>query len=178
MKRAYLLFLAALLFLANGRPLGADWGKRSLQQLTESASLIVEARVAEVTSKMEVVKGRNRIFTYVTLVLAKEFKGHHSNDKLTVRMRGGKVGNRVGWSSTFMKTTEGEEAIFFLARDENAYWKIFSASGKLQISAKDGIRQIDTSLLRNDEYGQYGVGSKTHYLEIEQRIHAYLSESR
>ena len=175
-KLCYTLTLVALFVYAV--PSKADWGKRRLQEMTNSASLIVEAQVVKVSSKIEEVKGRSRIFTYVTLLVQKEFKGRAPDKTVTVQISGGKVGDRVAWSSTFVKATEGEEAIFFMVEDEDAHWKILSPSGKLRIEPVGGIRRIDTSLLRNDEYGDYGIGSRMRYQEIEQRINTYLFESQ
>jgi hypothetical protein len=150
--------------------------KHTLQELVEKTPLIITGKVSQVSSKIEEEKGREVIYTYVTIETESVLKGELDKPELTVKMLGGRVGSKGGWSEEWIPHKNDEEVLLFLhSKDKaNNIWQIKSISGKLSVVNINGTKHFDCSMLRADEVSQYDSNPYFEQKVIIDRINDYI----
>jgi hypothetical protein len=131
--------------------------RHTLRGLVETSPLITLGKVSTVSSIIEKEEGREVIYTYVTIEIESILKGELRKPELKVKMLGGNVGDRGGWSEKYVAFRNNEEVLLFLNTkdEENNVWEMQSTSAKLPIVNINGLMQFDCSLLCADEVSQY-----------------------
>jgi len=105
----------------------------SLQELIDISDLIIQGEVKEISSRME----SDHIYTYVEVKISKFIKGEFP-EEVTLKIKGGKVGNiveRVSGSPSFEK---GERVILFLKKKNEFFSVSGMALGKFKIINEGG----------------------------------------
>ena len=161
MKRSAFIMMIAIAIILQTNMALAWQARHTLKVLVESSPLIIIGKVTEVSSKIEKEGKREVIYTYVTVENQTTLKGKTDRPDVSIKMLGGRVGNRGGWSEELFKFKNGEEVLLFLHPEDKAknIWKIKSISGKLSVVDVKGIKYFDCSMLSADEVSQYGPNS-------------------
>lgn len=157
MKRFSLLGVIALAIFLQADFLLAWHVKHTLKVLVETSPLIITGKVSQVSSMIEKEKGREIIYTYITIETASILKGELDTPMLTIRMLGGQFGEKGSWSEEWIPFKNDEEVLLFLhSKDKSSnIWKIESISGKLSVVNINGVENFDCSMLRDDEVTRY-----------------------
>lgn len=139
--------------------------KLTFSELTEEANVIILGKVLEVSCKCS--EGSKKIYTYVTIIVEKTIKGP-SNDKITVKILGGKVGGKVMKVFGMPEFRKGEEICLFLKSDESLYCPIVGWSqGKFNIEKdKNGERMVVDSKGNSPPGFEEEISEKNKYQEI------------
>lgn len=150
--------------------------KNTLKGLVENSPLIITGKVLQISSAIEKEKGREVIYTYVTIKAKSVLKGELKKSTLIVKMLGGRIENKGGWSEEWIPFKSDEEVLLFLhSKDtENNIWEIKSISGKLSIVNINGVNYFDCSMLRADEVSKYDSNPYFEQDVIINRIKNYL----
>jgi len=150
--------------------------KSTLQRLVENSPLIITGKVTGVSSSLETEKKREVVYTYVTIETESILKGELEKPALTVKMLGGRLGSKGGWSEEWVPLDRDEEILLFLhSKDQtNNIWEIKSISSKLSLVNINGIKHFDCSMLRTDEVSQYDTNSYFEEKVIIDRINGYI----
>jgi len=154
--------------------------KYTLKTLSKTSPLIITGKVSQVFSRIENEKGREVVFTYVTIAVESVLKGKLDKSELTVKMLGGRVGDKGGWSEEWIPFKKDEEALLFLhpKNRENNIWEIKSISGKLPVVVTNGDKQLNCSMLRADDVSQYKSNSYFKQKIIVERIKEYIQDQK
>lgn len=176
MKRFAFIVMIAIAIILQTNPALAWQTRHTLKVLVESSLLIITGKVSDVSSKIEKEGKREVIYTYVTVEIQSILNGKTEKPNVTIKMLGGRVGNRGGWSEELFTFNKDEEVLLFLHLEDKSknIWKIKSISGKLSVANVNGIKCFDCSMLRADEVSQYGPHAQFEQNEIINRIKNYL----
>ena len=174
--KPFKLFLALFLLMLVIHQNSYSWEHRkTLQELSSSAPLIVLGEVLEVTPKVEAYLGQEDfIMTYVRFAVKRVLKGSPKKDVLTLKIPGGQIGDRIIGGAHNFRFDTGEEALLFLSPIEKDYYEIFSISGRLALVNKGNGEYLDCSLLAEDNVSKYGPATTIRKTKIISRINTYL----
>lgn len=163
-----LIFTLSLLFLICSTLTGySQGGLKNLQELTSESPIIITGQVLESKAAYGKYLGREDfIFTYVTIAVQRVIKGLKSDEKLTIKVHGGRIGDRVIGGERSFQFLENEEVLLFLSPIDENYHEIYSVSGMFTFITKDEGLYFDTTMLREDAVSNYGYRSaiKTEHL--------------
>ncbi len=106
----------------------------SLNELAKTSDLIVQGEVLEISSRME----SKHIYTYVKVKISNSFKGDFP-DAVTLKIKGGKIGNIVEKVSGNPSFEKGERVILFLKKRGEFFYPSGMALGKFKIINENGI---------------------------------------
>jgi hypothetical protein len=149
-RRPALLLLLAVLVLTRGGPLSAELTPQwSIEQLSDFSTLVVRARVADVTTQWD--PAVNAVYTYATLDVSETWKGTLSGPsrRIVVKMLGGQIDGvelRVHGQAGF---EAGEDVAVWLdvrPRDGTLYptglaqgvWRLTDSPGDQSIAWREG----------------------------------------
>ena len=132
-----ILFRRIALLLAGAVVFGAFAGltvkKTSVEELTSTSQLIVQARVGTAFAQWE----NKNIYTYTQLQVIESIKGS-APEKVTVKQLGGRVGQDALDVPGTPKLNEGDEVVLFLVRWNDAYWVHSIVLGKFSVERSEG----------------------------------------
>ena len=180
MKRISFLLIMASIFILLAGFVSAGNVKHTLKGLVEYTPLIVTGKVLQISTAIETEKGREVVYTCVTIGIEYILKGELNNSSLVVKMLGGNAGNKGGWSEEWFPFKSDEEVLLFLhSKDKaNNIWQIKSISGKLSITNINGIKYYGCSMLRADEVSKYDSNPYFEKRTIINRINDYMLEKK
>ncbi len=142
-----------LLVLAFGGTAFAQGIAPDTATLTASADIIIQARVVAVESYHENNQMRAPIYTDISVEVLDTAKGSiNKQSVLTFTQPGGRVDDRVTYSSAFPFFEEGEEAVLYLeASDRYGWMLVYGRHGKVPVDtdAESGAKTV-----RPGEFGQ------------------------
>lgn len=178
MKRFASMGMIAVAIILQTNLASAWEVKHTLEGLVENSPVIITGWVTEVSARTEKEGEREVIYTYVTVDIQSILMGQTDKPNVTIRMLGGRVGSRGGWSEELFTFKKNEEVLLFLHLQDKArnIWKIKSISGKLSVVNRDGLKYFDCSMLRADEVSRYGPNTYFDQNVIINRIKDYLSK--
>jgi hypothetical protein len=109
----------------------------SLEQKTVKADLIVIGRVIDAESRWNETK--SNIYTYVSLSIEEEIKGHSTKEVITIKILGGAVGEIGTFIHEMASFRKGEKALVFLKRDlrSDYFVVLYGQYGKYEINQDD-----------------------------------------
>ncbi len=139
--------------------------KLTFSELTEEADIVILGEVSEVSCKCS--EGSKKIYTYVTIIVEKTIKGP-SNDKITVRLLGGKVGGKTMKVFGMPEFKKEEEIYLFLKSDESLYCPVVGwLQGKFNIKKdKNGERVVVNNKGNSPPGFEEEISEKTKYQEM------------
>ena len=177
MKTLRIAVMLALFLMSGDLRVYSQSGLNTLKDLTELAPVIVLGKVQNVNAEFGDYLGMdNFIFTYVTVAVRFSLKGSVPK-QLSVKVHGGRIGDRVLTGKRTFRFSENEEVLLFLEPTKENYFEVYGISGKFSVITKeDGIELFDTTLLKEDEVSRYGHGSSATVEDITTRINRYLAE--
>lgn len=181
MKHFSFIVVIALVVIFQANPASAWQLRHTLRGLVETSPLIITGKVSEVSSKIEKdIKGHEVVYTHVTVDTQSVLKGELDKPSLTIKMLGGMVDGKGGWSEEWIPFKMDEELLLFLHPKDKAnnLWEMKSGSGKLPVVNNNGQRCFDCSVLRADEVSQYDSNACFEDKMILNRIKDYLSAKR
>ena len=111
--RSTIVATSILLTLMVAQTLGITWEDITQEKLVSGAELVIIGEVEEIQSRWNAE--RTRIYSFVTVKVMRELKGSSPEDKLTIRVRGGTVGN-MSVRPTYVPSFEIGETILVLLR--------------------------------------------------------------
>lgn len=109
----------------------------SFEEMVKEADLIIEGKVKERKCVME----EGHIYTYLWIDVLKNFKGEFP-DGITLRVRGGKVGNLVEKVSGAPTFEPEERVILFLKKKKDAFNVLRMSLGKFKIEETASGRAV------------------------------------
>jgi len=180
MKRFSFLVMIVLTIILQVDFVLAWQVRHTLKGLVEISPLIITGKVSQVSSRIETEGEREVVYTYVTIETESILKGELDKPVLNVKMLGGLVDNKGGWSEEWIPFTKEEEVLLFLHPKDKAnnIWEIKSISGKLSAVKINEIQYFDCSMLRNDEVSQYVTNPNFEQKIIIDRINDYLLQEK
>jgi hypothetical protein len=150
MKRniALIIVLATLsAFIAPSLGLGfSSQQPITLQEKTANADLIVVGKVTDVQCRWD--EPKTLIHTYVSVSIEEIVKGQSPNDKITITMPGGEVGNLIAAMPGMPSFRKGERVLLFLIRDRYSddLYLVHGVHGKDSIMPDNRMRSTGKTL--------------------------------
>lgn len=118
---------------------------KNLEQLTEEASLIVEAQVADLQCEWDTAK--IKIYTYARLEVIKALKTDEKPSHVIVKTMGGQVGEDCLYVPDAAKLEKGEHVLLFLDVEKPGLYRVVGwKQGKFTINEKNQVKRIDIDL--------------------------------
>jgi hypothetical protein len=109
----------------------------SIEELVRTSDLIIQGEVKEISCRMEA----DHIYTYVSVEISKSIKGEFPQE-ITLRIKGGKIGNIVEKVSGSPSFEKGERVILFLKRKNEFFSVSGMALGKFKIINERGVALV------------------------------------
>jgi len=102
-----------------------------------TSDLVIQGEVREISYRME----SNHIYTYVQVGVSKSIKGNFP-EEVTLRIKGGKIGNIIEKVSGAPSFEKGERVILFLKKVNDFFRLSGMALGKFKIINENGIEFV------------------------------------
>lgn len=140
------LLMLLTLVLAPGTAPATTVLRVPIDEMARSVDLIVRGVVEDVTVREAGDKAR-RIETHVTLKVGKVLKGHASGPYLTIRLFGGRIGDRSIFLPGMPGFRVGEDVVLFLEHTSEGFKPAGLSLGKFTVE-----RDADSGLVRARRY--------------------------
>lgn len=178
--RRFTFLIIAIAIILQANSIFAWNARHTLKTLSKTSPIIMIGEVSQVFSRIENKNGREVVYTYVKISVESVLKGKLDKSDLTVKMLGGRVGNKGGWSEELFQFKKDEEALLFLHSDDkgNNVWKINSISGKLPIIVNNSVKKFDCSRLKPEDVLQYKGCPYFKQEVIMNRIKDYIQDQK
>lgn len=150
MKRTIIIiFVLATLRMFFPMSLGLGLSSQeviSLEQKTAKADLIVVGKVTDVQSRWD--EPKTIIHTFVSVSIEEIVKGQSPNDKITITLPGGRVGDIADLMPGMPSFQNGERVLVFLIHDRYSddLYLVHGAYGKHKIMPDNKIESTSKTL--------------------------------
>lgn len=176
MKRIIFILVIIWTIILQADIVSAWFVNCTLKELAETSPLIITGQVIKVSTNIEAVRDHQVVFTYVTIETDMVLQGEKPGSTLSIKMLGGRVGEKGTWSELWQQFKPDEEVLVFLHPKDKAnnIWEIKGISSKLSIVNLNGTKRYDCSMLRADEVSQYDSNPYFEKNVIIDRISGYI----